>query len=262
MPRRQPRPLPSAADFATLNRLPVTAFDAAALSWSIRFSGDAIQSALDADQLFRAPPPIWAEAREDLSAYFALGKPSHALRLSPHVWADFHEPQITSGFVHFVTSGPHKADRIIALLRAAGFSESDLATAEITGTAAQAEARTDTGERIDILAYAQTPRGRYGVIIEAKFGHSLSKKQLRVYEVAASELHRLGTRRRRRLIVVAPKYSSKISRPLQGDPEWRFVSWERLLVRYEAALEAAADSEDFARFRRTIWHRSGHGRGL
>lgn len=258
MPRRRPINL-SLAECLTLSRVTVGSFDASALRWAASFTGNAVQSALDAEDIFKVKVPPWAEARKALESHFALGKASHCLSVLPHVWADFHEPQITVGFVHFLTIGVHQNERVLALLRATGFSERDLQLSQIVRTAAVAEARTGDGERIDILAYADTGRGRYGVVVEAKFDAHLLEKQLRIYQKAAKDIYRLASSQRRRLVVVAPKFSRKIGPPLQNYPEWQFVTWERLLVRFEAWLPPESDCEEFSRFRRTIWHRAGYG---
>ncbi len=258
MSRRRPI-TPSLAECLVLSRVTVRSFDASALRWAASFTGNAVQSALDAEEIFKVRVPLWAEARKALENHFALGKVSHCLSVLPHVWADFHEPQITFGFVHFLTIGMHQNERVLAFLRATGFSENDLQLSQVVRTGAIAEARTGDGERIDILAFADTGRARYGVVVEAKFDAHLLEKQLRVYQKAAKDIYRLGSSKRRRLVVVAPKFGRKIGPPLQKYPEWQFVTWERLLIRFEAWLPPEYDCEEFLRFRRTIWHRAGYG---
>lgn len=183
----------------------------------------------------------------------AFGLHAHgALAAEPHRWAQFHEPQITRGFRHFLSTGPAEIQRRRAQAMVAAI------WGDRMPVGFEAEASTASAEegRIDLAVVLTGPDGRrIGAIVEAKFKHRLTARQLQRYRQRATARWQLAPEDRR-LTVVMPSLDAVSRRFLKRNPEWRFLSWERLLVRLDNALDAPIDDEDFRRFRRTVWLRA------
>lgn len=193
----------------------------------------------------------WNRNLAALRRSFGL-QPHGALAAAPHRWAHFHEPQITRGLCHFLSEGPAELQRrrVLAVVSAAWGermpTDFDAATHEV---------RAEDG-RIDLTAILTSTDGRrIGVAIEAKFGHRLTPRQLQRYRRLASTRLQLAPEDRA-LLVVMPSLDPASRRFLRRNREWRFLSWGRLLVRIDNAMESSMDDEDFRRFRRTIWLRA------
>lgn len=118
---------------------------------------------------------------------------------------------------------------------------------------------------MDLLVEWQDSRGfDRAAVVEAKFGHDVTKDQLRTYR---GHLLRVERRYRRAehnggpepelLFVVSTDRRKSDARALSKNKYWRWVSWRSLLLAYDRFLDPQHDDGDFRRFRRTLWDRAG-----
>lgn len=201
----------------------------------------------------------WREGLAALQSAFGLERAGHCLTSEPHGWAKFHEPQITNGFVHFLTEGPRRRGlaRAEAFVRAAfctaGLSSDFLGARRVLDATAAAEHPVDGGHRIDILVeLSLDDESILGVVIEAKLGADLDPGQLSRYLDHART--RQGWREdRTALLVIAPQPARLNQKVLGRNREWSAQSWWTFLSQLERSLLPAHDCDDYRRFRRTVW---------
>jgi hypothetical protein len=197
--------------------------------------------------------PAWTESRLDLNRYFALELESHCFAEPAYEWIGLLEPQVTRGFVHFLNEGPseRRLGRCSAFARAAArFTHGSiecLADLQPTGSLARAEE-----SRIDVLVELRGKARVQGVAIEAKFGHTLTKGQLRRAE-AYTITERQWSREHSSYLVIAPRRSAQHVKELRANANWREISWWAFMRVLEREIEPASDTSEFRRFRRTVW---------
>lgn len=194
---------------------------------------------------------------ESLNRVFRCGPHTHAFEAPPHSWTSFREPQFTAGLAHFLQVGSfhRRSERVrqflTAALQCAGNEPlaERLASAEIVETNAVAEEA-----RVDLIVEATTANhGKIGVIIEAKFGHHLTRGQLpkaRRY----SALRGLNDDNAAFLVVLP--HPSNIGTAVfskAGNSRWQAVSWWALLLNLEGQLTGCIDDDAFRAFRHTLW---------
>lgn len=247
----------SAADWQAAAAVPPPRFDEGALrSWFDRVDpGPLIRAGLERRDVPPISRPVWGG--EALSQLFGLDRPTHCFHTTPHVWASFHEPQITCGFAHFLNKGggSQRLARAVTLLKAAMVcAGKDPAIVDAFGaTSARCKAEES---RTDILVELHHGDRRIGTSIEAKFGHRLTRGQLpKAMRHAES---RGWTMADSALLVVAPgdaKGGKTILRNYRN-AGWRTTDWATLILKIEAFTDAQHDCADYRRFRRTVWYRA------
>jgi hypothetical protein len=228
-------------------------FDDAALhEWWVHQRG-LMHKALEQRLLTKWRGPDWVGGLETLNSVFGIGSSNHCFAASPHLWARFHEPQITGGLAHFLGSSHNRIgrSRAIACLKAVWGARAPSQLEDVN----HIEVKAEEG-RIDLSIMAIAPDGRrIGTVIEAKFGHKLTKGQLSKYVSATRK--QVGIDVDRCLfVVVAPFQTPHISAHLSRRRRWEFLSWWRFLSKIEEHLPAEADDAEFRQFRRTIWKRA------
>jgi len=242
----------SEGDWRDLRGVDPPAFDAASLyALYGAFAGieEAVRTGLPA-----IPLPSWHTAQGALEDALGLALDTDSLRCLPHAWANFHEPQFTRGFMHFLTEGAASQRQarcrafVLAALRCAGKSSQLATVGPITAVSAEPEEN-----RIDMLVELEDADGRFGAAIEAKFWHRLTKGQLPKAKRHA-ELSRRWNLNRSALVVIAPVTDQLDQRMLRTNKDWRATSWWAFLRCFERELEGRHDCDDFRRFRRTIWY--------
>jgi hypothetical protein len=247
----------SGADWRAIECIAPPRFDEGTLrSWFDRVDpGLLIRSGLKRSDILPVNPPVWD--REALSELFGLDRPTHCFHTTPHVWASFHEPQITCGFAHFLNEGgaAQRLARAVALLKAAmACAGKDPAIVDALGaTSARCKAEEN---RTDILVELQHSDRRIGTSIEAKFRHRLTRGQLPKAKRHAES--RGWTMEDSALLVVAPgdaKVGQTILRNYRN-AGWRTTDWATLILKIEAFTDARHDCADYRRFRRTVWYRA------
>ena len=211
----------------------------------------------------------------------------HPLALPYENWALFHEPQITGGLAWFLGSGGSSASlaRVQAFLRAASgkdtitLTEVQLISAEHPVKRLIERRRnapqTEHG-RLDLLIIGQEKEKRHAIIVEAKFGHVLSQKQIDIYNHAVQDnlnpsdpgscplvdnkFKPVQNTATCSFIILAPTLTTTSSTVLKrpSNRHWSFLSWDRLLVRIEMELARTPQYDDdaFRRFRRVLWTRA------
>lgn len=205
--------------------------------------------------LLMIPTPEWR--REPISDLFGLEDPGHCFHVGPYNWARFHEPQITRGFQHFLGSGTReqRTRRMYAFVKAAELCAGrDLAIAPAAITSASCTAEEN---RTDLLIELACGSRRFGVSLEAKFGHALTKGQLpKAKKYAMHE--RQWAEDDTILLVVAPHVAelSKSIMRVNRCVGWNATSWNTLLLHLEAWTQFEDDCPDYRRFRRTVWSRA------
>lgn len=233
-------------------------YDAAALlGWFDRVDpGPAIRAGLSRSDLPPIPPPAWN--REALTRLFGLDRASHCFHTAPHVWAGFHEPQITRGFAHFLNEGcsAQRLARAIALVKAAlSCAGKDPTSVDEVGSVAAYTAAEEN--RTDLLVELRGAGQKIGASIEAKFNHRLTRRQLPKAKRYALDV-RGWNDKKSAFLVVAPGRASPGDAILRNyrNAEWRATDWASLILAIETFTDAQWDGEDYRRFRRTVWHRA------
>ena len=219
------------------------------------------------DRLLRVRQlPDWRQARQAMEEVFGFRHAHHFFHAAPLEWVTqikLTEPQVTKALAYFLHSEDPitREGRIRALLSALGSRTEELVRkAGITAEASVAGKRS-----IDLLVEWQDSQGfDRAAVIEAKFGHDVTKGQLRTYR---RHLRRVERRYRQveydggpepeLLFVVSPSYRKSDARALARNRYWRWKSWRSLLLAYDRFLDPQHDDEDFRRFRRTLWDRAG-----
>ena len=214
--------------------------------------------------------PNWDCTLSALNRVFGIDLHHHFLHAAPLEWLEeawLTEPQITRGFAHCLDAGGRttRTGRIRALLRALGSDPGD-ADSSLREAWATPEAPAN-GRRIELLIeWTDASRRKRGAVIEAKFGHRVTRRQLRDYR---THLKRIETDYRREvpanqrerplLFLVSPLRNAGITRALgrQWSQDWRWMSWRSLLLAYDRVLDPDLDDDAFRRFRRTLWDRAG-----
>lgn len=207
-----------------------------------------------------ALPASTAHAPHAFGRLFGFEGRPHAFDAARHDWTCLREPQITGALAHFLAAGPfaRRSARIRAFLAASyecagatGLAQR-LAAAEIIAAEAVAEE-----SRVDLIVHATTAATeRLGLIIEAKFGHHLTPKQLPA-AVRHAAIRRLQAVNATFLVVLPHRCAVGrhiLSRP--ANRQWHPVSWWALLAAFERRLPAHVDSEAFRSLRHTIWHQT------
>ncbi len=204
----------------------------------------------------RAHP--WHEDAVSLGALFGLGAETHCFNEAPHEWIDPLEPQITKGFVHFLTNCSLERQRTRCLSFARAALACSPGSIAIEGEWQPLTVRAEAEEnRIDILVELSDGETRFGAAIEAKFGHRLTPGQLE-----KAEKHVLGQSgcgwdsSRSAFLVVAPLISRIDAKLLKPRPLWRPVSWWSFLTRLEHEIDESHDCADYRRFRRSVWYKA------
>ena len=241
-----------------------------ALRYLARPLSDALTRVIADRSLSSAPLPRWDCTRSALNRVFGTDRDHHFLHAASLEWlqeAWLTEPQITRSFAHCLNAGGQttRIGRIRALLRALG---SDLGDADgsLRKLRAMSEAPAN-GKRIDLLIEWTDVLGHQrGAVIEAKFGHSVTRGQLRDYRAHLGRIERAyrreipaNQRERPLLFLVSPLHDAGITRALrrQWSRDWRWMSWHSLLLAYDRVLDPNHDDDAFRQFRRTLWDRAG-----
>lgn len=256
--RTGPRLKPGA--FAQLARHPVQPFDMAALLRASRLFGG--NERIISSPLNNLPPPSWQDGLGALRATFGLEREGHCFTTAPHDWAWFHEPQITGGFVHFLTEGPTarctaRAQAFVrAAFRCAGLATDSFEGRTVSHVVAEAELMVAARKRIDILVELTFDDGScVGVVIEAKFGSDLSVGQLPSYRDHA--LAKDGWKNAQIVFLVVAPFAGQLDQKiLSNNPDWSPQNWWTFLQCIEDALPPQQDCDDYRRFRRTVWDRA------
>ena len=219
---------------------------------------DALMVAIRQDALRFVEMLHWSEGLSAMERVFALERRSHLFRAEPSAaWAKFTEPQLTKGFAHFLNApeSDTRIRRVRALLKGLGAAKlgNDMNDVKVT-----AEALTAENKRIDLLIeWTDSADKRYAVAIEAKLDHVVTRDQLSAYSDHLDNCKCKVAKERRLLAVVSPRLSDHTAGELRNNTEWRWAAWRSLLLAHERALSDAFDDEEYRRFRRTLWNRTG-----
>lgn len=187
-----------------------------------------------------------------LDEVFATGRPDHAFRLEPLRWGfGLTEPMATKTLARLLSagSGEVRARRISAFLQAVGIPEDRDRIAALEHCRISAEQ-----DRIDLkLVWKDDADRDTVVIVEAKFGHKVTKGQLSGYRKAVSVMHK------------APPFASILLTLDDGVLSdlhekqrkiWKQVDWRVFWLRFERLRPIEHDA-DLQMFLNTLWHRSG-----
>lgn len=167
----------------------------------------------------------------------------NAMVLPPPDWGvALTEPQAVKGLAHLVQGRP---DRLLALLKGLGitFAHDELRNASI---------EAETPDRIDLLINLE----RRSFIVEAKFGHRITKGQLARYGRAVKGRH-LCSGDRDILLLIDPTKANNLHHKQVS--RWRVRSWAQVLLSLEREMcrTTSNDDDDFRLFRCLLWNRIG-----
>lgn len=194
-----------------------------------------------------------------ISDHFGLPSHQHCFNVEPWGWLRLSETQATRGLQHFLdTGGERPATFLRALVPTIAWPSN------LEHVVVKAETRAGRG-RIDLLISGRAKGRTWGVVIEAKFEHSLQGNPLGDYKRYGAKLkmtlasdgpgERTGA-----LIVLGKRNCRQTRKKIARNAEWHFVHWREVLRRFDANLMESTIDEDFRRFRRTLWERAGSAR--
>lgn len=197
----------------------------------------------------------WKANFSNLRSFFRLDDERQCFSGGRFEWTSFHEPQITRGLVHFLNSAPTRLRKARCVAFARAVSACCKPGYRKTFPQDPIQARVVAEEnRVDILVELADADGRFGVAIEAKFNHSLTKGQL---ESAVKHTQDLDWNLKRScFLVIGPDLGQLDCEILNDNEAWSSVTWWALLRNLECELPIEADCADFRRFRSTIWSQS------
>jgi hypothetical protein len=196
---------------------------------------------------------------EAISDHFGLPSEHHCFNVEPLAWLRLSETQATKGLRHFLNAGDGRIRSFLQALVPTIEWPSDL-----QGLNIEAETRAKRG-RIDLLISGQAQGRTWGVVIEAKFEHSLKGNPLGDYRRHGTKLKIAFTTdgvagRTGALMVLGKRVCRQTRKKISRNGQWRFVHWHEVLRRFDAKLTEPTIDEDFRRFRRTLWERAGSAR--
>jgi PD-(D/E)XK nuclease superfamily len=222
--------------------------------WS-RISGE-IEKALKNCVYSRIKTSTWSELSHALAGYFGYHtNKNHCFNVEPERAYTLLERQVTSGLAHHLQCPKleHRKARVEAFLKTVfHFQPTSESAEDLCANTALAE-----DGRIDLLVKAKTKHGKIiGALIEAKFGHKLTRDQLPGYRKHAKRKHELDEAGCARLVLATQRTGSD-EVILRKNKDWLWVSWDDFMRSFERNLGYRdCDDEAFRRFRRTIWHRA------
>lgn len=199
----------------------------------------------------RWPPPLWDNSREALQETFGLKRRDHFLSLPRGVFPSLREPQITKAICNLLTGTPSRTLRRCQALFDALGGASAPRLKQVTQVTA------DDRTRMDLAIHAVDENGMSCcLVLEAKLESELSDTQLKKYRKILLKTY--SEKRQRHLWVVAPLKTARTTRVMGRsiNSEWKFVSWRRLLLAWQRALDDDGQPEAAGLFNE-IWSRIG-----
>lgn len=244
-------PLPAALHL----QHPVQSHIAAVQAWGYRI-GLAVRDALGASAAIEQAVGDRHTPLRAISRHFGLTNAQHCLHVDPLGWVRLGETLATKGLQHFLASSNGRALLFLKALAPEIEWPSDLARISV-----DAETRAGCG-RIDLLILGWSEETVWGAVIEAKFEHSIKGNPLPDYMRHGTKMGlrfaaEIPAERTGALIVLGKRVCRQTSKRLSRNQNWHFVHWREVLRRFDASLIEKASDEDFRRFRRTLWDRSG-----
>lgn len=193
---------------------------------------------------------------EAISDHYGLQSEHHSLHVEPLEWLRMGETQATKSLQHFLTRGDARTRLFLQAL-----APTIAWPSEVEALCIAAETSSGRG-RIDLIIRGKAQGRIWGAVVEAKFELSLKGNPLNEYMRHAAKLGMVvepdGTGARTgALVVLGKKLSRQSKKKMSRYVQWRFVHWHEVLRRFDAGLTEPTVDEDFRRFRRTLWERSG-----
>lgn len=193
-----------------------------------------------------------------VEAYFNFADPSHPFHAQPHAWLRLTEVQAVKGLADMLNQ--HGQEALSAFLRA--LSPTTPWPFNLKNLSAIVEVPVGNA-RIDLLVVGYSGEQRWGAVVEAKLEHDPSgnplsryadygRRKFQIRSPDGSDKVIAGA-----LILLAKKRSPKINLRLDRNMGWTFVHWRALLTRLDREMSGLDVTEDFLRFRRTLWDRVG-----
>lgn len=200
--------------------------------------------------------PSWAESWDNLDQQFGLDRQNHCFRENASEWVNYLEPQITRGFAHFLSSGTFeiRAHRCMAFYRAA-CRMSDVGSPVEPIFRPNAVVAKAEEKRIDLLVEIRGQNRTFGVAVEAKFKHKLTKRQLKNARWHTRKKRGWSKKRSSYLLIVSRKRSENTAHLLEN-PRWKEVTWWDFMLAYEHELAREYDDPRFSQFRKDVWCRA------
>jgi len=211
---------------------------------------EAIRSGLDAVET-----ASWEANSCNLRSFFRLDDERQCFTEGRTEWTNFLEPQITRGLVHFLNTGPTRLRkaRCVAFARAVSACCKPEHRRSFPNHPRQVRVVAEE-KRVDILVELNDANDRFGVAIEAKFNHRLTKGQLK--NAVEHTRERDWDLDRSCFLVVGPHLDRLDCDIMKRNKAWSSVTWWALLRHLESELAVEVDCADFRRFRSTIWSQS------
>lgn len=191
---------------------------------------------------------------------------THALRVAEPFGFRLHEPQASSGIVHFCSVDyprglkPRRCAAAVRSLLPNEPSQSpyirSLQSAHDFDVASE-ERVSNSRERMDwVISWRDARGAAYRLVVEMKFDHTLTPNQLEAYGQDA--LRKVDDPNRLRLVLLTREGRFERTDRRRLKQVWHPLSWLNFLRRWEEALAEADDTDPtFTMFRRQLWARIG-----
>ncbi|PLX36230.1 MAG: hypothetical protein C0606_16160 [Hyphomicrobiales bacterium] len=192
-----------------------------------------------------------------LERLFGVLSSGHSLSAHEIDWGiHLTEPQTTKAIVHLLQpdGSDKQASRLAAFLKALGTP--DVPNLELLRSAEIEAERPVDGGRIDIevrIPCSPNADSWRPILVEAKFGHTLTKGQLGKYTRSVSAKPYVD---KAADFVVLAQYDRERAHISEDDKEWRFLTWRELWLRFER-LRPRDDDPNFTIFLNMLWSRIG-----
>lgn len=187
-----------------------------------------------------------------LHAVFATDRPDHAFQQEPLRWGfGLTEPMATKTLARLLSAGHGeiRAKRIQAFLQALGLPKGCASLRALERCRIYAEQ-----DHIDLKLHWKDDAGLdVIVIIEAKFGHKVTKKQLRGYWESVRQVH---ARRPFASVLLTLDDSARTALIGRQRTNWKQVDWRNFWLRFERLRPIEHDAA-LQMFLTTLWHRIG-----
>ncbi|MGB3752434.1 MAG: hypothetical protein WA954_00875 [Parerythrobacter sp.] len=197
----------------------------------------------------------WETNLRNLRDFFRLDDERQCFSEGRFEWTNFLEPQITRGLVHFLNAGPTRLRkaRCVAFARAVSACCRPEHRRSFPNNPRRVRVVAEE-KRVDILVELDEANDRFGVAIEAKFNHRLTKGQLK--KAVEHTREREWNLDRSCFLVVGPYLDRLDCDIMNRNKAWSSVTWWALLRHFESEIAVEGDCAEFRRFRSTIWSQS------
>lgn len=247
-----------------LSQIPLKSWDPQPALWYFDLLTDRLTTATP--ELLKMPVHPWNSLTAELQRYYGdLESPVHSFNVEPLDWKKLYERQVTETLSNYLDPrlGSVATARCAIFLQTlfelslCAFADAnDMNFGNLQVIAEHPIAWQKRERRLDLLFSMTKDGAKKGVVMEFKFNHRATKKQLSDIAAWTKKQYKNNYL----LFFVVPNILDHQN--AQGREKWCMLSWQTLLRRLEVNLQRApisVDDDQFRLFRRTMLQ---HAEGL